>query len=352
MDKKVFNIFIVSLLFLFLVSSVSAANIHDNNMTVLADGGNYQPITSDLSNDDIQSKFDSANDGDTFEFTGGEYRDVSLIVNKKLNIISKNKSLVYTSGKLNDNAKRLGIDKTFGFYFTSKSAGSTLSGITILADGSDCGVIVDSAKNVTVRDNNVLGGKNCILVKNSDRINISGNGLSKATNNGLQLKDVKNSLVENNKISYNKWSGIETSNIEYCNITNNTIHHNDLNGISTFNRSSNTLITRNNVYDNTNGVYINSTSINDVVKTNSLTHSRKDPRSSMGGFEQETVFCWVQHSEVQVTQNLWLNTTIWHTMNFTRLRITGKMKILNWARTGMTPMILQIHLYVQGFWPH
>ena len=105
MDKKVFNIFIVSLLFLFLVSSVSAANIHDNNMTVLTDGCNYQPITSDLSNDDIQSKFDSANDGDTFEFTDVEYRDISLIVNKKLNIISKNKSLVYTSGKLNDNGQ-------------------------------------------------------------------------------------------------------------------------------------------------------------------------------------------------------------------------------------------------------
>ena len=325
MDKKVFNIFIVSLLFLFLVSSVSAANIHDNNMTVLTDGCNYKPITSDLSNDDIQSKFDSANDGDTFEFTGGEYRDVSLIVNKKLNIISKNKSLVHTSGKLNDNAKRLGIDKTFGFYFTSKSAGSTLSGITILADGSGCGVIVDSAKNVTVRDNNVLGGKNCILVKNSDRINISGNGLSKATNNGLQLKDVKNSLVENNKISYNKWSGIETSNIEYCNITNNTIHHNDLNGISTFNRSSNTLITRNNVYDNTNGVYINSTSINDVVKTNSLTNSRKDPRSSMGGFETGNGFLlgsafrssgnsklvveynYLAHNEFYQAKNYWEN---------------------------------------------
>ena len=200
-----------------------------------------------------------------------------------------------------------------------------MSGITILADGSDCGVIVDSAQNVTVRDNNVLGGKNCILVKNSDRINISGNGLSKATNNGLQLKDVKNSLVENNKISYNKWSGIETSNIEYCNITNNTIHHNDLNGISTFNRSSNTLITRNNVYDNTNGVYINSTSINDVVKTNSLTNSRKDPRSSMGGFETGNGFLlgsafrssgnsklvveynYLAHNEFYQAKNYWEN---------------------------------------------
>ena len=326
MDKKVFNIFITSLLFLFLVSSVSAANIQDNNMNILSDwSDNYQPITSDMSNDEIQSRFDSANDGDTFEFRDGEYRNVSLIVNKKLNIISNNGSLVYTSTKLNKDAKQLGIDKTFGFYFTSKSSGSILSGITIIAGGSDCGVIVDGAKNVTLSGNKIIGGKNCILVKNSDKINISNNDISKAANNGLQLKNVKNSLIENNNVSYNKWSGIETSNIEYCNITRNTIHHNDLNGISTFNSSSNTLITRNNVYDNTNGVYINSTSKNDVVKSNSLTHSRKDSRSSMGGFETGNGFLlgsafrssgnsklvveynYLAHNEFYQAKNYWEN---------------------------------------------
>jgi parallel beta-helix repeat protein len=160
-----------------------------------------------------------------------------------------------------------------------------LSGITIVASNSDCGVIVDNAKNVVVKDNRIVGGKNCILVKNSDKIVVSGNDILKASQNGLRLQDVKNTLVYDNSISYNKWSGIETSNIYYCNITNNTIHHNNLNGISTFNKSSHTLIARNNVYENTNGVYINSTSTNDVVKTNSLTNNRKDPRSSMGGFE-------------------------------------------------------------------
>ena len=286
MDKKVLILFFLSLLFLLLVSSVSATNIYGNNMTLLSDSGdNYETITADLSNEDIQSKFDNAKEGDTFEFTDKEYNDISLVVNKKLNIVSKNDSVVYTSGKLTDKAKNLGLDKTFGFYFTSKSAGSVLSGITIVASNSDCGVIVDNAKNVVVKDNKIVGGKNCILVKNSDKIVVSGNDILKASQNGLQLQDVKNTLVYDNSISYNKWSGIETSNIYYCNITNNTIHHNNLNGISTFNKSSHTLIARNKVYENTNGVYINSTSTNDVVKTNSLTNNRKDPRSSMGGFE-------------------------------------------------------------------
>ena len=61
MDKKVLILFFLSLLFLLLVSSVSATNIYENNMTLLSDSGdNYETITADLSNEDIQSKFDNA----------------------------------------------------------------------------------------------------------------------------------------------------------------------------------------------------------------------------------------------------------------------------------------------------
>ena len=284
MDKKAFNLFFISLLFLFLVSSVSAMDAQDDNMTILSSGNNYV-VPSDLSNDDIQSQFDNADDGDTFEFTDKEYRDISLVVDKKLNIVSKKSSVVYASDELSDRARNMGIDKTFGFYFTSNAAGSVLSGITIIASNSDYGIEVDNSKNIKIINNKVIGGGNGVLIKNSDKITLSENDISKAKQNGVQLQNVKNSLIEKNHISYNKKSGIETSNIAYCKILNNTIHHNDLNGISTFNKSSNTLMSGNNVYENSNGIYINSTSTNDVVKSNSMTHNRKDPRSSMGGFE-------------------------------------------------------------------
>ncbi|WP_405307315.1 right-handed parallel beta-helix repeat-containing protein [Methanobrevibacter sp.] len=284
MDKKVFNLFFISLLFLFLVSSVSATDIQDDNMTILSSGSNHF-ITSDLSNDDIQSQFDNANDGDTFEFTDPEYQDISLVVDKKLNIISKKDSVVYVSDEVSDKARDMGIDKTFGFYFTSNAAGSVLSGITLIASNGDYGIVVDNSNNIKITNNDVTGGGNGVLIKNSDKITMSENDISKAKQNGVQLQNVKNSIIERNVISLNKKSGIETSNIEYCKILNNTIHHNGLNGISTFNKSSHTLISGNNVYENTNGIYINSTSTNDVVKSNSMTHNRKDPRSSMGGFE-------------------------------------------------------------------
>ena len=284
MYKKAFNLFFISLLLLFLVSAVSADDTQDVNMTILSSGNNHV-ITSDLSNEDVQSQFDSANDGDTFEFTDKEYKDISLVVDKKLNIISKNNSVVYASDDVSDKARNMGIDKTFGFYFTSNAAGSVLSGITIVSSGCDYGIVVDNSKDIKITSNKVTGGENCVLIKDSDNITLSENDISKAKQNGVQLQNVKYSLVELNHISYNKKSGIETSDIEHCKILNNTIHHNDLNGISTFNKSSNNLISGNNVYENTNGIYINSTSTNDAVRSNSMTHNRKDPRSSMGGFE-------------------------------------------------------------------
>ncbi len=325
MDKKVFNLFFISLLFLLLVSSVSAADVHNDNITISSDCGNYQTITSDLSNRDIQFLFDNAKMGDTFEFTDGEYRDVSLVVDKKLNIISKNNSVVYASGTISDEAKNLRIDKTFGFYFTSNGAGSVLSGITIIAGDSDYGVVVDNTNNVKIKDTNIIGGINGILVKDSNKIILSNNDISKARSDGINLQNIKNSLIEKNIISYNKKSGITTENIYYCNITNNSIHHNDLNGITVNGISSHNLINYNIVDENTNGIYINSTSTYDEVKSNSMTNSRKDPRSIMGGFETGNGFLlgngfkssgksiiiveynYLAHNEFYQAKNYWEN---------------------------------------------
>ena len=325
MDKKVYILFFISLLFLLLVSSVNATDVSDNNVTIISNGDGYKTITSDLSNDDIQALFDNAGSGDTFEFTDSEYKNVSLVVDKKLNIVSRNNSVVYASGEISDKAKSLGIDKTFGFYFTSNSAGSVLSGITIVASDCDYGVVVANANNVNVKDNKVIGGRNGVLIKNSEKITLSGNDISKAKENGLQLQNIKNSLIEKNNMAYNKKSGIETFNMYYCNITNNTVHHNDLNGITVNGVSSHNLINYNSAYENTNGIYINSTSSYDNVKSNSMTSNRKDPRSIMGGFETGNGFLlgsgfkssgksllkveynYLAHNEFYQAKNYWEN---------------------------------------------
>ncbi len=325
MGRNLLNIFLISLLMLLLVSSVSATDVQDSNVTIVSHSSDYRTITSTLSNDDIQSLFDNAKSGDTFEFTESEYNDLSLVVDKKLNIISKQDSVVYTSGDVSEKAKALGIDKTFGFYFTSASAGSILSGITIVASNSDYGIVVDNAKDVQIRDNEVVGGQNGILIKDSSKITISNTDISKAEDSGLKLQNIGDSLIEKNVVSYNKKSGIEAENMHYSNITNNTVHHNDLNGITVNGVSSNNIINYNNVYENTNGIYINSTSSNDVVKSNSMTYSRKDPRSTMGGFETGNGFLlgsgfkssgssilkvdynYLAHNEFYQAKNYWEN---------------------------------------------
>lgn len=272
MDKKVFCLFFICFIGLFVISSVNAV---EDKIT-----SDYQ-VTSDLSNEDIQKVFDSANDGDTIEFKSKEYKNISLVVDKKLNIISKVNSNIHVSSDI----KNLRINKTFGFYFTPNSKGSLLSGITIVANSAVYGIVLNSSDNTIIKNNIITGGANSILIGNSHNVGLTYNDISKAIKNGVQLQNVKNSLFYNNKISYNGRSGIETSNIDNNNISYNIIHHNRFNGISMYNESSSNSIKHNNVYENTNGIYIDSNSKYDIINANTFTSNRRDPNCELGGYE-------------------------------------------------------------------
>ncbi|WP_295115192.1 right-handed parallel beta-helix repeat-containing protein [uncultured Methanobrevibacter sp.] len=286
MNKKVFIIFFICIISLFLVSSVNATKNFNNNLT---SQGNFHKITNESTNDDIQLLFDNANDGDTFEFTSKKYNNISLVVDKKLNIVSKVGSVVNVLGTVSTTAQKFEIDKTFGFYFTQNSGGSILSGITIISGSGDYGVIVDSSDNVIIKNNVVIGGQKAgMLIKNSDHVTVSFNSISKSNGDGLQLHDVGFSNIKNNTISYNKRSGIETSNINNNSIFFNVIHHNVLNGITLQGRSYGNLIKHNDAYENLNGIFINSTSSYDVINANSFTSNRKNPSIKETGGVYET----------------------------------------------------------------
>lgn len=286
MNKKVIILLFICLTGLLLVMGVNASDINNNN---LSSQGNSYKISNNLSSDDIQLLFDNANDDDTFEFTSKEYENISLVVDKKLNIVSNVKSIVHVSDKISSKAQDLAIDKTFGFYFTANSGGSRLSGITIISDLNDYGVIADSSDNTIIKNNVVTGGKKAgILIKDSDYVDVSFNSISKSAGDGLQLKDVGFSSIKNNTISYNKRSGIETSNINNNSIFYNDIHHNVLNGITLQNRSFGNLIKYNNAYENLNGILINSTSSYDIINANSFTSNRKNPSITETGGVYET----------------------------------------------------------------
>ena len=286
MNKKVIFLLFICLIGLLLVSTVNSVDINNNNLT--SQSNSYQ-ISNEISNDDIQMLFDNANDGDTFEFTSKEYKNISLVVDKKLNIVSNKGSVVYTSDSISSKSKSLGIDKTFGFYFTCNSGGSRLSRITIISSLSDYGVIVDSSDNSIIKNNVITGGKKAgMLIKNSNGVTVSFNSISKSAGDGLQLKDVGFSSIKNNTISYNGRSGMETSNINNNSIFYNDIHHNVLNGITLQNKSSGNLIKYNNAYENLNGILINSTSSFDVIDDNSFTSNRRNPSIKETGGVYET----------------------------------------------------------------
>jgi len=286
MNKKTIILLFVCFTCLLLISTVNATDESNNNLT--SQSNSYQ-VTNELSNDDIQVIFDNANDGDTIQFTSKEYKNLSIVVDKKLNVISSAHSKIYASDSITSKAQELGIDKTFGFYFTRNSGGSVLSGITIISNSNEYGVIVDSSDNTTVKNNVITGGNKAgVLIKDSKYVTVSFNSISKSAGDGLQLKDVGFSTITNNTISYNQRSGIETSNIDNNTIVYNDIHHNVLNGITLQNKSYGNIIKHNDAYENLNGIFINSTSTYDVINANSFTSNRKNPSIKETGGVYET----------------------------------------------------------------
>lgn len=248
-------------------------------------GTTIYDVSSDLSNDDIQSMLDNAGQGDTFNFVSKEYKGISLVVDKKVNIISNVNSTVYTSGELSNKAQELNIDKTFGFYFTKNSAGSVLSGFNIVAASSDYGVIVDNSDNTIIRENSIVDAGNNVLVKNSKNVTLFGNVLNNAKENGLQLKNVSSCYVANNTMMFNGRSGIGIYDIDNSNITSNYCCNNSFNGISLYGKSFNNSYTHNFLNYNTNGIYINCQSWGDEIKANTMIHNIQNPDCELGGFE-------------------------------------------------------------------
>ncbi|MBQ2652387.1 MAG: right-handed parallel beta-helix repeat-containing protein [Methanobrevibacter sp.] len=312
MNKKFINLLFIFIVSLFLISTAYASDdsqvddsistscvgvdsqVDDSISTayvgvdsqvddsLLSENNSVYEVTSDLSNENIQTMFDNAKEGDTFKFTSTEYNNISLVVYKQLNIISKNNSVINVYDKLTDKAKSLGISKTFGFYFTSNGAGSTLSGFAIKAKDSDNAVIVDGTNNVTIKNNVITGAINSVLVRNSENITLTNNKISQASENGIQLQNVKNSEISKNTIWKNKRSGIETTDLYDSSILRNVIHHNGFNGISMYGISSGNSIKHNTIHNNTNGIFVNAKSTNDVIIANTLSHNRRDPECELG----------------------------------------------------------------------
>ena len=61
-------------------------------------------IPSDTTNDELQYIFDNSKSGDTIQFNDNVYNNISIVVNKRLNIVSTKNSIVHTSNSLSEKA--------------------------------------------------------------------------------------------------------------------------------------------------------------------------------------------------------------------------------------------------------
>lgn len=295
----VFNLLIICLFALCLVSCVSANDEAINND--FSNGTSYS-ITSDLSNDEIQTMINGASNGDTFEFKSKNYDNISLIIDKQLKIVSNKNSTINVGTSFSQQAKDLGIGNTFGFYFTQNSSGSILSGFNIIATSADYAVVLDKSSNTIVENNTISKAVNNVLVKNASNVQVNNNYIHDAVKNSLQVKDINNILIFNNTIAFNGRSGIETSNMLDSLISWNEVYHNTFNGISMYNKSSNNNVIYNHVYENTNGIYLDAQSYGDRFLYNTLEYNRLDPDSELGGFETGNGFLFGEDFETSRKQ--------------------------------------------------
>lgn len=273
-------------------------------------------VSSDMNNSDIQKLIDNSSSGDTIIFNGSSYSNISLIIDRKLNILSINGTNLI--GNDMRGTKSTTETDSFVFLFTGNGKGSSLSGFNIFAN-SDYGVIVNNVKNLLIANNNILGGfkgslkleqasnvtikkdvlvnsdGNGIFVKNSNGVNIINNSISNNSLSGIYLLNSDKVNINSNTISKNVLSGIKIESSNYVNlfyniiknngfgiylentyavnITRNDILHNNLNGITLEGTTQNTYISHNNILYNLNGIYLDSYSINDQIVANVIGHS-------------------------------------------------------------------------------
>ena len=205
-------------------------------------------IPSDTTNDELQYIFDNSKSGDTIQFNDNVYNNISIVVNKRLNIVSTKNSIVHTSNSLSEKASQMGLTSSFGFYFSKLASGSVIKGLT-LTGNSDYGIMVEGGSNITIANNNISCGKKAgIYLRNSRSNTIKSNIVSKAYD-GILLNNVNSTKIIANRIQQNRNTGIVLDNVNENNISKNLVTRNSLDGVLLKNSKSNNIL-RNNITKN------------------------------------------------------------------------------------------------------
>lgn len=226
-------------------------------------------ISADATNDEIQSIFDNSKSGDTIQFNDNEYNDISIVVNKKLNIVSTRNSIIYSSDSISAKASEMGISNSFGFYFTKLATGSVIKGLRFIAS-SDYAIMVEGGDEISIINNTISGGKKGgILLRDSKYNVIDKNTITKAYD-GIVLDNVNRTKISYNKIHSNINIGLNMEDVFLNNITNNSIYKNGLDGILIKDAKSNSILNNNITKNGVSGLRLEGSTTRNIIMNNNI----------------------------------------------------------------------------------
>lgn len=271
---------IILISFIGLFSICSSLTIDD-----VVYGANIK-VSSNLSNTEIQSIIDNTKSGDTLVFSGSNYNNVSLTINKTLHIVGKNKAILKGSSNKIEKTSFSSI-----FYFKEGSSGSSISGINLIANeygivgkntknikifnntimnALKAGILLDTTKSCEIYRNYLINNNNGIIIRNSNNTNIYKNYIKNNNATGVTIYSSRYTKIANNRIENNKGSGISIQRTLNTEIINNLIYKNKVNGIELIEITRNTIISKNNISQSSRGILIDSNSKNDSIISNNI----------------------------------------------------------------------------------
>ncbi len=329
---------------------------YSNSLITVVNKTDVTFIDANMPNDEIQARFDGSLSN--VEFLGNVYNDVSLTINKAMNITfmpnttlnGKAKSTVLTISASNISISDLKINSNEGSGIVIQNAENVVLKNNVISNNLDQskvekynsgeiaipgnGIELSNAMGVIINNNDVKSFANAIFAQNSDDVEIANNTLS-LSNYGITYGDgVKNTKISDNLITKN--IGLYVMDVPegplgygiylYQSAVNVTIVHNNISnnymGISVdSNYSTGIVITSNLICDNAlEGIRFNAgydlaeNAVEPDVNDNAIYRNAKGPSMMILGELSANPAGIYQYGPEDDTQKLQLGTN-WYGKN-------------------------------------
>ena len=254
-NKNLILVITLVLIVFFATSAVSAKNMTDTVEDNEVLGNAEITIETTDTNDQIQTKINSLNDGDTLNFQTGEYKDICIYVNKSITINGNGSTLYgYDRPSANTTPEIIMNKTTEGGYaianlatlYLLKTDGLVLKDIKIVAgpnSGTDKGA--DSRYS------------NCVIYNYFSNHTIITNTSITGCSWGIWFQNCADGIIENNKVQNQLITGIFNFQSPRTIIRNNTVTNAKNHGIDVRHGvGPNVKVLNNTVIGSKEGIYL------------------------------------------------------------------------------------------------